>query len=75
MARSGNTKNVGRHYKEAATRVARVDSRITKHQLDALPSLLELIDLYEEQCIATPTPRHYYLAKFIEEVRLLLSEE
>lgn len=74
MARAGNTKNTGRHY-SAKTRVARVHDSLTNHQLKAYPELLELMDLYEDDCLSSPSPRNDKFLKFIEEARLLLDGE
>jgi len=73
MPRTGNTKNVGRHYVDK-TRVARVDAKLTNHQLKSYRELLELMELYEDECTASPSPRNEKFLKFMEEVHLLIDE-
>lgn len=73
MGRTGNTKNTGRHY-APSTRVARVDAKLTNHKLKCYPALLELMELYEDECLSSPSPRNDKFLKFMEEVHLLIDE-
>lgn len=74
MARAGNTKNVGRHY-SAKTRVARVDANLTDRQLKSYQELLELMELYEDRCLSTPSRCNDRFLQFMEEVHILLDSE
>lgn len=70
IGRGGKRTGAGREYK-SETKVVRVPSAIADEKYHALGELLELIDFYEEDCIAQPSPRNAKFLKFLEEVRVL----
>jgi hypothetical protein len=54
------------------THVVRVSAEVTKEQCEAIPELIDLINHWEEECLANPeSSRHYYLRKMLDEVRAL----
>jgi hypothetical protein len=77
MPRGGRRKGAGRPIgsgkgEGVSTKVVRVPIDTTKEQIDNLQQLKDLIDAYEEICICNKTsPRYYFAAKLIEEIRAL----
>ena len=77
MPRGGKRPNAGRPQGTTkgdglATKVHRVSSEITKEQLDALPSLIAVLDYWEDECKANPdNPRHHFLRQALDEIRAL----
>jgi hypothetical protein len=63
----GSTKSDG-----MPSKVIRVSIEIDKEQCESLPELKQLINYWEDECVANPdNPRHYFLRKAIEEIRAL----
>lgn len=55
-----------------ATRMMRVSTQISKEHVDAIPELIDLLNHYEEECLANPEVRTYdKLRKFLDEARAL----
>jgi len=77
MSRGGYRKNAGRPKGTTKgdglpTKVVRISSEVSKEQCEAIPELVALLDHWEEECLANPeSPRHYYLRKALDEIRVL----
>jgi hypothetical protein len=77
MARGGKRVGAGRPVgttkgEGMPTRVVRVSAEVTKEQCDSIPQLIDLLNHWEEDCLANPdSSRHYYLRKALEEIRAL----
>lgn len=77
MARGGHRANAGRPKGSTksdgmASKVIRVSAEVDKVQCESIPQLIELLNHWEDECLANPdNPRHYFLRKALEEIRAL----
>lgn len=77
MARGGKRVGAGRPVgttkgEGLPTKVVRVSAEISKEQIDSIPQLVDLLNHWEDECIAQPeSSRHYFLRKALEEIRAL----
>lgn len=54
------------------THVVRISSEISKEQCNAIPSLIAILDYWEDECVANPdNPRHHFLRQALDEIRSL----
>lgn len=77
MARGGKRHGAGRPVgttkgEGLPTKVVRVSADVSKEQIDSIPQLVDLLNYWEDECIAQPqSSRHYFLRKALEEIRAL----
>lgn len=77
MARGGKRVGAGRPTGSTKgdgmpTKVVRVSAEIGKEQCDSIPQLLDLLNHWEDECMANPgSSRHYFLKKALDEIRAL----
>lgn len=77
MPRGGKRAGAGRPHGSTKSdgmksKVLRVSAEINKEQCESIPDLIALLDHWEAECAANPdNPRHYFLKKALEEIRVL----
>jgi len=77
MARGGKRTGAGRPTGSTKSdgmksRVRRIPLDVTDEQIDNLIALKDLLDHFEDECLANPgNPRHYFLRQALSEIRTL----